>query len=201
MLSEEAASHNGDRASKRRKVIGSTPQLQPAFGSSAAIHTTRRKTSGTPPPVGRQQTITNDSESSESEVEWEDVGFDDTSSPIETVHHEPSERLSITINTRDTPKKRSPTKRRPISAAEKAMRLTVHKMHITYLLYHGFYRNNWCNDRKSQVLITMCIVNKPNLTNPSVNTERPRPATAYQMAEPRPQLYAVSKKSVFHRST
>jgi xeroderma pigmentosum group C-complementing protein len=153
MLSEDAALQFDDRPLKRRKISRTAPQPEVLRESASAVHDNKRDGGSSISTGLKQQTITDVSESSESEVEWEDVGFNDNvvSSPIETTHHEPSETLSITINTRETPSKRSKTKKRPISASEKAMRLNVHKMHVTYLLYHGFYRNNWCNDRKTQV--------------------------------------------------
>lgn len=42
---------------------------------------------------------------------------------------------------------RSSTKRRPATAAEKGLWLTVHKAHLLCLLAHCFYRNSWCNNK------------------------------------------------------
>jgi xeroderma pigmentosum group C-complementing protein len=153
MLAEEAASEH--RPMKRRKVAGSALETKPLPDNSFDAQEGGRDSEGSPAPVGRLQTITDDSESSESEVEWEDVIVDDnaTSSPIGPDHHEPSETLSLVINTKESPIQRAKTKKRPISTAERAMRLDIHKMHVMYLLYHGFYRNSWCNDLKTQVHI------------------------------------------------
>jgi xeroderma pigmentosum group C-complementing protein len=155
MLIEDAASSREGRPLKRRKVAGSAPKSNNLPRSSSVASNGEPTTDSIPGPASRLQTITDDSESSESEVEWEDVEIEDNaaSSPIETTHHEPSESLSITINTRETPSKRARTKKRPISPAERAMRMHIHKMHVMYLLYYGLYRNNWCNDRVAQVLV------------------------------------------------
>jgi xeroderma pigmentosum group C-complementing protein len=159
MLIEDAASSREGRSLKRRKVAGSAPQFNPIPSGPSAAFKGEGIVDSSPAPASRLQTVTDDSESSESEVEWEDVEIEDNvaSSPIDTTHHEPSETLSITINTRETPTKRARTKKRPISSAERAMRMDVHKMHVMYLLYYGLYRNNWCNDRVTQVYIIFCV--------------------------------------------
>lgn len=43
-------------------------------------------------------------------------------------------------------------KRKPITQAEKVLRVDVHKMHLLCLLFHVHVRNHWCNDEKVHVI-------------------------------------------------
>ncbi|RDI76534.1 hypothetical protein Vi05172_g13482 [Venturia inaequalis] len=115
------------------------------------------KTRDEPEPSTVQQTATNDGDSdsdgdsdgasdSGSDVEFEDV---DVGPSVEAAPAKSDEPLHIPLpgNTQTAKSRRNATrKRKPITAVERAQRLSVHKMHVVFLLYHAFYRNHWAND-------------------------------------------------------
>lgn len=97
------------------------------------------------------QTFTLDSdESEESDIDWEDVGVgdndngsNDTATPGE---------ISVVLNEKQSgTKDGSAARRRPVTSAERNMRLVVHKIYVCCLLYHNFLRNSFCNDHIAQV--------------------------------------------------
>jgi xeroderma pigmentosum group C-complementing protein len=103
-----------------------------------------------------KQTIVDDSPDSESEsdVEFEDVylGPLHANTTAATPAAGQEEPLHITIEHPNEKNSRNVArKRKPVTAAEKARRLSCHKMHLTFLLYHAFHRNHWCNDARTQV--------------------------------------------------
>jgi xeroderma pigmentosum group C-complementing protein len=162
MLSDTGASiattsREERRPLKRRRIAGTAADAQ----ADSALTAQQEMQDGDgvenqPEPMAGLQTITDDSESSESEFEWEDVGIDsnDTAPVFDTPHEEPERPLEIVIGGQPkTLERRAARKRRPITSAEKSRRVDVHKMHISYLLYHCFYRNSWCNDQKSQACL------------------------------------------------
>lgn len=130
------------RRIKRRKIAGKTRDEPGAEPESE------------PELTSVQQTIVDDSDS-ESDVEFEDV---DLGPPIEAAPAKPEEPLHITLESHaQTAKSRrnATRKRRPITAAERAQRLSVHKMHVVFLLYHAFYRNHLCDDAKTQAWLLL----------------------------------------------
>jgi xeroderma pigmentosum group C-complementing protein len=102
-----------------------------------------------------KQTIVDDSSpdsESESDVEFEDVYLGHANTTTATPAAGQEEPLHIII---EHPKEKNNSngarKRKPVTAAEKARRLSCHKMHLVFLLYHAFHRNHWCNDARTQV--------------------------------------------------
>jgi xeroderma pigmentosum group C-complementing protein len=163
MLSEEAGlSAVADRPLKRRRILGKPPQHYPPTVTEPEFHgpAATRGTSSSPQVPARLQTIIDESESSESDFEWEDVALqpEQSSPPADDQSDEAEKPLNIVIDLKETPVKRARTGRKPISSAEKLMRLSIHKMHVMYLIYHGFYRNQWCNDRRAQVCATTLML-------------------------------------------
>lgn len=104
-----------------------------------------------------KQQIFDESEDSEpSDGEWEDVDF---AKPI-MYQEEPLGRddsgdgcLNLVLQTGDREAQRQITlKRKPITQAEKQLRLDIHKMHLLCLLLHVHVRNHWCNREKVHVI-------------------------------------------------
>lgn len=132
-----------DKPIKRRRV-GDTR-------ATPAAETTAKSSS---PQV---QTIYDSDESEEeSDVEWEDV---DISQPAQEPPRDATnsfwgdETLQITLDQQSDPGKKRAPRRKPITAAEKRLRLDVHKVHVLCLLAHVDLRNRWCNDQQVQVRV------------------------------------------------
>lgn len=143
-----------DRPVKRRKVGERTiPQPESA---GREVH----------PPVTsedvdrRIQTTYDSTASDESDMEWEEV--DIQQAPLNASHNVPysaDEPLQITLDQQKDNPKRIITRRKPVTGAEKKLRLDVHKAHLLCLLAHVQIRNLWCNDDQAQVCIFMKSVN------------------------------------------
>ena len=85
-----------------------------------------------------------DSESGQSDPEWEGVDIDTLPQD-----NEPSGDLELTLKPRTTAQLQKATPRRKVvSKAEKVLRLEAHKMHVLCLLAHLDRRNAWCNDEE-----------------------------------------------------
>lgn len=98
------------------------------------------------------QTIYDSTTSDESDVEWEDV---DVAQPALFGTADASEggdeTLQITLDRGSEARKKAPPRRKPVTAAEKRLRLDAHKAHLLCLLAHVKLRNRWCNDDTVQV--------------------------------------------------
>ncbi|KAF2494693.1 Rad4-domain-containing protein [Lophium mytilinum] len=105
---------------------------------------------------GLLQTVTDYSEESEeSDLEWEDVGIDQAEEGDQKSDEErPIGDVSIILGgDKNVQKARKQVRRKGVTAAEKKLRLDIHKMHILCLLYHVHLRNAWCNDLKTQATL------------------------------------------------
>ncbi|KAL4797617.1 hypothetical protein BDV19DRAFT_358391 [Aspergillus venezuelensis] len=98
--------------------------------------------------VKQPQTVYNSpSESEESDMEWEEVDLQQPAVPAaSSVTDEP---LQITLGQQEGQKRRV-VRRKPVTAAEKKLRLDIHKTHLLCLLCHVQRRNLWCNDEDVQ---------------------------------------------------
>ncbi|RAL12006.1 putative DNA repair protein Rad4 [Aspergillus homomorphus CBS 101889] len=144
-----------DRLPKKRKVAQQThtPRPQVVHQEASALRTDDESN-------GQQvQTVYDSptSSSEESDMEWEDIDLQPT------VPEASSDDSSIQI-TLDRPEdsgqhKRGP-KRQPITAAEKRLRLDIHKVHLLCLLRHVQIRNRWCNDDELQGALKRMISKK-----------------------------------------
>lgn len=97
--------------------------------------------------------------SDESDMEWEEVDLQkqqSTSVPeqaqLSTAPADADEEpLQLTLgNSSEKGKSRAPPRRKPVTAAERRWRLTIHKVHLLCLLSHVQMRNLWCNDEDVQ---------------------------------------------------
>jgi len=106
--------------------------------------------------VGRQlQTAYDSTASEESDMEWEEVDIQQApSNSIRVSPYSTDEPLQITLGQqKDTGKRIVVSRRKPVTGAEKKLRLDVHKAHLLCLLGHVHIRNLWCNDEPVQVCI------------------------------------------------
>ena len=102
-----------------------------------------------------QQTAYHDSEdSAESDLDWEEVdlkeGLDEDSS-LSHVETQSGELNLVLGEENNKSREQGRSRKLPVTAAEKQMRLEIHKMHILCLLVHVHLRNHWCNGEEVQV--------------------------------------------------
>ncbi|KAF4541277.1 DNA repair protein [Lasiodiplodia theobromae] len=148
MLVEAAADNTEDaRPLKKRKV--ETSAEEPALPNAVD----RESSNGLEDEPPKLQTIIDDSESDDSDMDWEEVDLNQQNSdavlpPLTKAQAE--ETLQIEIGNDDTKNKPARARRKAATAAERAMRLHIHKMHVLCLLYNAHIRNAWCNDDKVQ---------------------------------------------------
>lgn len=145
--------HDDDRTPKRRKMAGRTQIL------SAQIELPKA-----PPSVDNEETTSRQvqtvydspsSSSEESDMEWEDISLQPAVS--EALSDDSS--IQITLDRpQDREKRKRALRRQPITAAEKRLRLDIHKVHLLCLLRHVQIRNRWCNDDELQVCSGSIIV-------------------------------------------
>lgn len=93
--------------------------------------------------------------SDDSDMEWEEVDIEQPSTNLpeaSTQAEGTNESLQITLDQPGaTTKKSTGPRRKAITAAERKLRLDVHKVHLLCLLSHVQIRNLWCNDDEVQV--------------------------------------------------
>ncbi|KAK3691464.1 hypothetical protein LTR37_018661 [Vermiconidia calcicola] len=129
-----------DRPLKKRKVAKPKP-------SASGGETTDDQARPNPQHAKRMLQTAEASSASEDEEE-SDLGFED----VDLEHHSGTDDndeiadVSISLDPATTPKRRAQVRRKPASAADKAFRLLVHKMHLLYLLGHCMFINSWCNN-------------------------------------------------------
>lgn len=154
MLAEAEARESQEaeagRSNKRRKVgeRSTSPSRPEPAGQEANPPETSED-------VGRQiQTAYDSTASEESDMEWEEVDIQQApSNSIQTVPYSADEPLQITLDQHKDTGKRIASRRKPVTGAEKKLRLDVHKAHLLCLLGHVHIRNLWCNDELVQVCI------------------------------------------------
>lgn len=156
------------RTVKKRRVGGRVVSLGQVVASDNAAGTASDTAGDTDPekkqgPVAKilQQTAYNDSEdSADSDLAWEEVDLRDSvkaESPAEDGKDDDG-GLDLVLNVEDSKaQKLVGQRRKPASAADRKMRLEIHKMHLLTLLVHVHLRNDWCNDEKGQVCHTLYL--------------------------------------------
>ena len=113
------------------------------------------------PPNSMQQTAYNSSEDSEdSDMAWEEVDLKSMEKTEDSAANDndsdSNENLNLILGESASTPKRQSAKRRPVSAAQRKLRLEIHKMHVLSLLVHIHLRNHWCNDNQVQVRSIFC---------------------------------------------
>ena len=106
--------------------------------------------------VIQQQTAYNDEsdENSEDDFVWEEVDLSHNPEQQEVEGGEEKQEQDLNLILRgndDQMSSKSVMRRRPVTAAERKLRLEIHKMHLLCLLFHAHVRNHWCNDEEVQV--------------------------------------------------
>ncbi|KAL4895088.1 hypothetical protein BDV59DRAFT_174419 [Aspergillus ambiguus] len=156
-----------DRPIKRRRVQEQTTSSAPQIGGQE-VH----GVAGTAGAASHQiQTVYDSPSSDESDMEWEEVDLqpavpDLASAPAESVDWDGS--MQITLDPLEGQKQRVVPKRKPITAAERKMRLDIHKVHLLCLLRHVQIRNLWCNDEEVQGFLKRMLTKQVrSLLNPS----------------------------------
>lgn len=144
------------RGVKRRRVGGRIVtyggDLPSGHGAVPAVNMSNATTTELNHDLARvpPQVIYNDSEnSSESDMDWEEVEIEDK---LEAeLSEDEKKELNLVLGANETVQKDAVQRRKPIGVAERSMRLEIHKMHILGLLAHVHLRNHWCNDHAAQV--------------------------------------------------
>lgn len=144
----DPAQFHDDRPIKRRRVGNTTATPSDSIPSKNPDEKSQR---GAPQQI---QTIYDSESSDESDVEWEDVDFPQSvpgPSSATLAVQEDDEPLEITFGQEPQSRKTAIQRRKPITAAEKAVRLNIHKTHLLCLLSHVGLRNRWCSDDEIHV--------------------------------------------------
>ena len=169
MLAEVASSpgqsdEDGRSVKKRRvagRIITQTPQAQPSQQFPGSVQLKRdvdfddlfEDVPDTQRPL-QQVEQTESEDSADSDVNWEQVDLkqtDDSDIAGSEVADEP-EGLDLVLQDEKQPASRpAADRRKPMTAAEKKLRLVVHKMNVSCLLAHVHVRNYWCNDNTVHV--------------------------------------------------
>ncbi|RHZ63346.1 hypothetical protein CDV55_102361 [Aspergillus turcosus] len=99
------------------------------------------------------QTVYEEPSSEESDMEWEEVDLQQA--PAQSIQIAPvtggdDESLQITLDDHAGKRRKVISRQKPLTAAEKKLRLDIHKVHVLCLLRHVQIRNLWCNDDELQ---------------------------------------------------
>lgn len=152
MLRDEAppASHK-PHTPKRRRVASASEQSGQNDGPRDRASGHLMAAGGDDPPLfyPLQTALESSDDSDEEGFDWEDV--DIGPDVIEDAEIIPGESLTIVIGDQNDNSRARRKGQKPPTLAEKKLRLDVHKIHLTCLLYHVFLRNHWCNDSQLQV--------------------------------------------------
>lgn len=159
MLEEAEARDPGqfqsDRPLKRRRVGDSESiQTRAIPVDSPPLEQVTVASSQDDGAIQNVQTIYDSTTSDESDVEWEDVEVTQSTQTLygtTTTNVDRDEILQITLDRKPETRKRQTPRRKPVTAAEKKLRLDAHKVHLLCLLAHVSLRNRWCNDDLLQV--------------------------------------------------
>jgi xeroderma pigmentosum group C-complementing protein len=158
MVAEAVAQENAtvSRATKRRKISEEpTGQIEldfDLFGGSTEMDENQASTL-------QQVTLTEYDTASESEADFEDVDLEPNVEEPDYEDRPEQTPLELDLSTTTTPRRSAP-KRKPVTAAERLLRLSVHKAHIVMLLAHLKCRNQWCESGSVQAILKPFIPRK-----------------------------------------
>ncbi|KIW14716.1 hypothetical protein PV08_07500 [Exophiala spinifera] len=113
-------------------------------------------------PENLQQTVYDEFEGSEeSDVEFEDVDLDAPPEEPDVGAHSRQSRFELDLSKTnlDAPRRTTP-RRKPVSPAERKLRLEVHKAHLLCLLGHLSCRNRWCESPSVQSILKPLVPKK-----------------------------------------
>ncbi|GLB08112.1 hypothetical protein AtubIFM57258_003998 [Aspergillus tubingensis] len=159
----ESSRPDDTRLPKRRRLTRPNPVSAPWPLHQTGASTPEASYS-TEQPV--QTVYDSPSSSEESGMEWEEV---DIQQAPHTIHADDTS-IQVTLGLPEDQKRKVVTKRRGITAAEKQLRLSIHKVHLLCLLRHVQIRNLWCNDEELQGFLKRTLPkNIISLLHPSEN--------------------------------
>jgi xeroderma pigmentosum group C-complementing protein len=161
MVAEATASDasEGERPRKRRKKAG---ELLSASATKATHELNKEDDVDEESlefedvtPLKPQRALSHDSvEDSEDSLFEEEPEFEDvepTTYDLQPEENEEDDALDLNLTAGDQQRRKAvPNRRKPLTNAERELRLKVHKMHILCLLSYVNRRNNWCNDSEVQ---------------------------------------------------
>jgi xeroderma pigmentosum group C-complementing protein len=159
MLAEadaRAANHQPDvdRPVKRRKVGERSSQPRPDDEKAQSDSTKDED-------PRHIQTVYDLDASDDSDLEWEEVEIQQSAGSLESIDEQGiDEPLQITLDKPTDKPRHTISRRKPVSGAEKKLRLDIHKMHILCLLGHVHIRNLWCNDDEVQQFLKRSLLTK-----------------------------------------
>ena len=106
-------------------------------------------------PIREQITYRDESDDSdESDFDWEEVEVANDLDLAENSQSDKEENRNLDLTLEPDGiegRRRSKINRRPVTAAERKLRLEIHKTHLLCLLFHVHLRNHWCNDEQLHV--------------------------------------------------
>ena len=156
-MSEEGRTLKKRRVGGRLVVSGDSKALDEPSISAAptnddqGMETDVTKASTVQP---TKQTVYDDSEDSEeSDMDWQDVRLEAGNEALDS-GDEPGDLSLVIGGEKDERTKNESSNRKQITAAERKLRLEIHKMHLLSLSSHVYLRNHWCNDSTVQVCAT-----------------------------------------------
>ena len=142
--------HSDEQPIKRRRIENADPVTISAKQDSRTGITADTKQLE----VQHVQTIYDTTSEEESDVEWEDVDIPQAAQDLPSDMRTSSrndDTLQITLDQQPQSQRKTVRRRKAITAAEKKLRLDIHKTHVLCLLAHVHLRNLWCNDEVLQV--------------------------------------------------
>lgn len=121
--------------------------------SSAVNNTSLEGTTTNIEEIGQQTAYQDSEDSAESDMDWEEIDITDNPEQANTLEDDfaAAGELNIILGGDDANQHKRVLKRRPVTSAEKKLRLEIHKMHLLTLLIHVHSRNHWCNDENVHV--------------------------------------------------
>lgn len=99
-----------------------------------------------------------DASEDDSDMEWEEVIVQQPEkNDLNTAGVVGDQTLNITLERPSDQRRTIIRRRKPVSGAEKKLRLDIHKAHVLCLLGHVYIRNIWCNDDEVQKFLKQML--------------------------------------------
>ncbi|KAI9807586.1 MAG: hypothetical protein M1825_005526 [Sarcosagium campestre] len=115
-------------------------------------------------------------DSEDSDIGWEeiDLGREEVESEEDSGNEGgDTGSLDLVLGEEEPSRSRARRKRKPLTIAERQLRLQVHKMHLLCLIAHVHMRSNWCNDEAVQANLGDMLDDRTvSYLNPSPNSSQ-----------------------------